>query len=347
MSFFIYKTYVASPAAEEKKVTVVRAEKVQTGAIQQQADFIGFIKAEHQTTLNAKVQGTLRIVATPGEPLKKGAPIAKIENHDVENNYKLLKETESLAQLQYDRWVALGKAGVVSKNAVDDKKSLLLEAQKRLSDAKSAAGELKFYAPFDGMVGLFKFRDGAQLQTGSTIVSFYDPSDLVVEFDIPLSIAEKIHDGTQTIVHGQPYPLSHIQKMLDSETHMCPAFVRIQCANCIIGASTTVSLVIADRENVIVIPFGAVFIREGKSCVYVEKDGKAILTPVTLGIRNKDRVEITQGLHTGDTVITEGHNLLYPEAPVSISEPEQTPELERKLEPEQKLDHEQKLEQAR
>jgi len=319
LSFFLYKHYVAVPAEKERKTTVVKAEKVQTSAIQERANFIGFIKAERQTTLNAKAPGTLRIFTTPGQSLKKGTLIAKIDNQDVENNYKLLKETESLAQLQCDRWAALGKAGVVSKNAMDDKKSLLLEAQKRLSDAKMAMAELKLHAPFDGMVGLFKFRDGTQLQIGNTIVSFYDPSVLMVEFDIPLSVAEHIHDDSQTLVHNKPYPLTHIQKMLDTETHMCPAFVRIHCPDCIIGASTDVSVVIADREDVIVIPFGAVFIREGKSCVYIEKDGKAILTPVALGIRNKDRVEVTAGLKVGDTLITEGHGLLYPEAPISIS----------------------------
>ncbi len=312
-----------SPNEDEKKPTVVRAEKVQTGSIQETADFIGFIKAEYQTTLTAKAQGTLRIFKTPGESLKKGTLIAKIENQDVENNYRLLKETESLAELQYDRWVALGKAGVVSKNAVDDKKNLLLDAQKRLSDAKIAVEHLKLSAPFDGMVGLFKSRDGTQLQSGDGIVSFYDPSSLMVEFDIPLSVATRVQDGTQILVQDQPYPLTHIQKMLDSETHMCPAFVRIQCMNCIIGASTDVSIIVAERENAVVIPFGAVFIREGKSCVYVEKEGKAVLTPVTLGIRSKDRVEVTSGLKSGDTLITEGHSLLYPTAPVSISLPEQ------------------------
>jgi len=319
LSFFSYKHFSKPTVEEEKKTTVVVVKKVQKQAIQQVADFIGFIEAEQQTTLIAKAPGSLRIFKESGESVAKGSLIAKIENQNVDHNYKLLKEAEALAQLQFDRWAALEKHGAVSKNAVSDKKNLLLEAQKRLSDGKISMEELKFSAPFKGTVGIFKMRDGAQIQSGDAILSFYDPSSLRIVFDIPLSIAGQVKDGDDVLVKGQLYPLTHIQKMLDPETHMCPAFVRIQCDDCIIGASTSLGVVIEKKENATVVPFGAIFLKEGKSSVYLMRDNKALLTPVTLGIRSKEQVEVTSGLQEGDPLIVEGHALLYPEAPVVAS----------------------------
>ncbi len=316
LTFYTY--FKPSPKVREQKTTVVKAATVQKSSIQQQAEFKGFVQAEQQTTLYAKAQGVLRIFKESGESVEKGVLIAKIENHDVDNNYRLLKESEALAQIQYDRWTKLAAAGVVSKDGVDDKKNVLLEAKKRLSDAKIAVSELRLYAPFKGVVGLFKYRDGTQLQSGNSIVSFYDPSSLMVEFDIPLDVAERVHNGSETFVQGKSYTLSHFQKMLDDETHMCPAFVKIDCPTCIIRASCDVRVVTDAKEGVIVIPFGAVFLREGKSFVYIVKDSKAVLTSLSLGIRDKDRVEVTEGLSGGETLVVEGHGLLYPDAAVTI-----------------------------
>ena len=70
-----------------------------------------------------------------------------------------------------------------------------MEAQKRLSDAKILLEEQNIYSPFHGTIGLFKFRDGSQIQSGDIIANICDLLSLVVEFDIPLSVAKQVRDG--------------------------------------------------------------------------------------------------------------------------------------------------------
>lgn len=160
----IYKYFVTSSTSIPQDEKIVEVEIVKSATIKEMANFIGTIRARQQTALTAKTNGILTIISNPGQLLKKGDPIAKIDNEDIERNYKILKEAEEIAKAQFDRASLLFKSGVSSKNAVEEKKSLLLEAQKRRSDAKIYLKEIKILAPFDGVVGLFKFMEGSQVK---------------------------------------------------------------------------------------------------------------------------------------------------------------------------------------
>lgn len=315
-----YYGYIKSASdrfAQGEKVVEVHTVKRDT--LRETTDVIGTIRSSKQTLLTAKSKGILATSARSGEHVKKGELLACIDNQDVEQNYRILKETEEIARIQYERLHSLLKSGVMSKSGVEEKKALLLEAQKKLSDAKIAIEELKIYAPFDGMLGFFIHGDGSQVSVGDAIVPFYDPHSLLVEFDLPLTIAKQVQNNSPVVINQTPYRLTHIQKMLDEDTHMCPAYVDIECPNCIIGTTTDVTLTLNEKPDVIVIPFEAVFLRDGNPFVYVVKKNRSVLTPVTLGLRDKTQIEITSGLQEGDQLIVYGHARLYPDAPVKIS----------------------------
>ena len=322
--FTVYKLLIGSsnlPSGQDVKI--VEVETVQLKNISQTSQFIGTVRSQQETSLVAKTGGILDILANSGQRVKKGELIAKIINTDVEQNYALLKEAEQIAKLQYERAAQLHKSGVSSKHALEEKNNAWIESQKRLSDAKIALDQINICAPFDGIVGLFKLRGGSQVQAGGVLVSFYDPANLIVEFGIPLSIVSTVTDGAAVFINGKKYALTHVQRMLDEETHMCPAYVRINCDNCIVGSNVDVELVTSEKQDVIVIPFESIFLRNGNSFVYLVKDSKADLTSVELGVREKEQVEITSGLIKGDIVIIKGQARLYPDIPVKISQEKQ------------------------
>lgn len=294
---FISYRLLNSSTWPQQDQKVVEVETVKYDNIKQTVDFIGTIRSKQQTLLTAKSQGILVTYSKPGQFHKKGDLIAEIDNKNIEKNYKILRKSEQIAKTQFDRANALLKSKFANKNFVEEKKSSWLDIQKKLSDAKISSDEYKIYAPFDGVIGLFKIREGAQVFSGDPIVNFYDPNSLLVEFDLPLSVAEEVNDGAQVFLNNQEYKLTHVQKILDEETHMCPAYVEINCPNCIIGTSTDVTITIDSKSSVIVIPYEAVFLKRSKPFVYIVQDNKAILTRVELGIREKDLIEIDSGLN--------------------------------------------------
>jgi membrane fusion protein (multidrug efflux system) len=244
--------------------------------------------------------------------------IATIDNPDVEKNLQLSIHTESLANAQLERLKPLFEKGFVSAKDLEEKKQALLIAQKEVSRANIERDNLRFYAPFDGIVGAYKKREGTQVNQGDAVVTLYDPALLIVDFDIPCTKLKRINVGQPLYVLKKRYTLSHVQKMLDSESHMCPADVAIICKNCVIGSTVHVDLVISEKKDAIVIPFQSLFLKSSKPYVYIVENGKVALVPVKTGLKQKDSIEIIEGLKVGQKLIIKGQERLYPELAVDI-----------------------------
>lgn len=315
----IYKFFLSGAGhIPHSTAKVVEIEIATSQDIQQTTRLIGTIRPKSSTLLVAKATGILDSTLPAGQTIQKGTLIAKIDNPDIEKQFNLASSAEEIAKSQYERAQGLAKSGYLSKAAIEDKKNEWIKAQNTLADARIALNKIMFYAPFDGTVGVFKIREGAQVKEGDQIVSFYDPNSLIVTFDIPSSLMSVITDNYSVNVLGRNYPLHYVQRMIDEGTQMAAAYVDIECQDCILGTNIDVDLPLQQRQGVIVIPFSAVFLQEGKTFVYVVKDGKALLTPVELGIRNKEHVEISSGVRVGDHVITHGQARLYPGVDVKV-----------------------------
>jgi membrane fusion protein (multidrug efflux system) len=329
LSVLFYKfIWRSSSKALENPNKVVEVEVVKQQAIQQRVRLLGIIHPKHTTTLIAKGSGTLDAFIATGQSVSKGTLIATIDNVDVEKNVQLSKSAEQLAKEQYERFAPLTKKGFVSPKEIEEKNQAWISTQKEFSKAKIELDNLRFYAPFDGIVGAYKKREGAQVSQGESVVSVYDPTSLVVDFDIPCSNLTVINEGQKVYVLGKSYSLTHMQKMLDEETHMCPADVDIKCSNCLIGDTVRVDLVVSEKENVIVVPFQALFLRDSHPAVFVVNKGKVQLIPVKTGVKQEDQIEIVEGLKAGQQLIIKGQDRLYPDMSVDIfSPPEKTSSL--------------------
>lgn len=325
IAFFACKAFIGrSGKALAPPNKLVEIAVVKQQPFQQTIRLLGIIHPKHTTVLMAKGSGILDALIPTGQKITKGTLLAKIDNPDLENNLQLSLSAEALAQAQYNRLSQLLKTGYVSAKEAEEKKQVWIDAQKELSKTKIERDNLRFYAPFDGIIGAYKKREGAEVTQGDAVVSIYDPASLVVDFDIPCSNLNALKEGQLVKVRGKHYPLSHLQKMLDEDTHMCPADVDIRCENCLIGDTVNVDLVLAEKKDAIVIPFQALFLRNSKPFVYLVENGKVALIAVKTGLQQQDRIEIVKGLKPGQQLIIKGQERLYPELAVDIYNPVST-----------------------
>ncbi|STX50345.1 efflux protein [Legionella busanensis] len=315
ISIYSYKKKVTRGLDQPKLVEVNLLGKAE---IEETVHLLGTINPKHVTLLIAKNHGTLDTLIPTGHKVRKGDLIAQINNPDIENNLELTQGSVTIAKNQYERLLSLLKTGYVSSKEVEEKKQTWLDAQKELSKAKIELDTLRFYAPFDGIVGAYKKKEGTQVNTGDSIVTIYDPSTLVVDFDIPCTNTSAFYEGQLVRIFNMPYKLSHLQKMIDEDSHMCPADVTISCKDCLIGASTEVELVLKGKKDTIVVPEQAIFLRNSKPHVYIVKDNVIELVPVTTGIKNKSQIEVTSGLKFGQQLVVKGLERLYPGLKVAI-----------------------------
>lgn len=309
MGFYLYNKSKFEPPIATK---VVETELTRPTKIQQLIKLIGTIHPKHTSILVAKGSGVLDVLIYSGETVKKGDLIAKIINPGIEKNYQLSKDALQITKNQYQRFLTLKNKGLVSILELEEKKQQWIEAQKNLAKSKMELTNMRFYSPFDGIVGAFKLREGAQVNEGSAVFTVYDPMAVTIDIDIPCHYLKSIKENQSVYVFNTLYHLSHLQKMMDDETHMCPADVDIKCDHCIIGDSLFVTLVIKEKDHVLVIPDKALFLKDGLLSVYKTKNHHIELVRVKQGIQEQDKVEISSGLKTGDEVIIKNPERLSP-----------------------------------
>lgn len=313
-----YLCFHHSPDSPTLPLKIVEVITTREGPIQETVSLLGTINSKHSAVLYAKANGRLDILVSPGQEVKKNTLLAQIDNSDYEKAVKFSEDSEAIAKGQYQRLIDLQKKGFVSSREVDEKKQAWLNAQKNLSKARIDLDLLRFYAPFDGIVGAYKKKEGMQISTGESILTIYNPATLVVDFDIPCTTLKNIKNGQKVKIFHKVYPLTHFQKMIDEETHMCPADVDFSCTDCLIGSTVRLDLVVKEKFKSIVIPLSAVFFRNGNAYTYIVEKGKIALRAIDTGIKYKGLIEVEKGLQPNTAVVIKGLERLYPELPVEI-----------------------------
>src|SRR6185312_16727139 len=76
------------------------------------------------------------------------------------------------------------------------------------------------------------------------------------------------------------------------------------------GMSAEVNIIAREEEGALLAPSEA----EAEGSVWTVRDGRAQRQPVTVGIRDLLRVQITSGLAEGDLVLVEGQDKVKPGA---------------------------------
>ena len=84
------------------------------------------------------------------------------------------------------------------------------------------------------------------------------------------------------------------------------------------GMFAKVTLILAEREDVVIVPRDALRRDESETAVFIVRDGTAHRQPVSTGLMNDTLVEIGDGLAAGDEVVLSGHNSLRDQAPVNV-----------------------------
>lgn len=319
VSLFLVNFYLShSKITPKKSLKVVETAIITPTSFKKTIKLIGTIHPKHTTLLTAKASGFLKSNFSSGQAVKKGDLIAQIINPEVEKSYQLSKADVAISETHYNRFLQLKSKGFVSIRELEEKKQQWINAQKEMAKTKIAVENLRFYSPFDGIISAFKFRDGSQVKTGDVVVTVYDPLNIAVDLDIPCQYLHQIKEKQIVYIKNQRYHLSHLQQMMDGETHMCPAEVDIHCNDCIIGDNIYVQLLIQEKEKVLVTPVQALFLKEGKLSLYKVVNNRIELVRVRAGIKEKNRVEIISGLKPNDQVIIKSPERLYPEMEVSI-----------------------------
>ncbi|NDV60132.1 efflux RND transporter periplasmic adaptor subunit [Bacteroides sp. 519] len=249
-----------------------------------------------------------------GASVKKGQLLAKVNDAPLQAQLKKLEAQLKLAEDRVYRQSTLLEKDAVSKEAYEQVRTDLesLKADIQLVKANIDLTELR--APFDGIIGLRQISEGAYASPSTVLAKLTKVIPLKLEFAINEKNASLIKPGAKiaftidnnlNTFYGSVYAT---EALLDPVTNTLPVRAIYPNYNGALlpGRTATIQIIINEINDAIAIPSEAIVPELGRDIVYLYRNGKATPVTVTKGVRTDAFVQIVDGLHVGDTIITSG-----------------------------------------
>ena len=299
----------------------------------------------------APVPGVVRKVFVDiGGTLKDGAPLFAIDSNDVsESRGDYLKKVAArdLARTSAEREATLFAKKISAQVEVEEAQARLAAAEIEVTSARgrllrlgipraeidamdpkspdSVSGELTVHAPSEGVVLERRVSVGERVEPGKELILLSDLSEVWVwadlrERDVPAVFGKsnggvKYDAEVRSHAGGKPYrgKLDVLSGTMNEQTRTVKARIVVPNPDGHLrpGMFVNIRVFLPGGGNVLAVPKVAVLSDEGRTFVFVHKEGDYwVRRPVTLGRRLGDMVEIRKGLSAGQTIIADGSFLL-------------------------------------
>jgi multidrug efflux system membrane fusion protein len=228
-----------------------------------------------------------------GDSVRKGQVVAHVINREIE----------------------AAEAGLAVARKIDPQDAPELSAS--VGRYNHSAG-IPVVAPESGIVSAPPVSSGQMVADLDTLVDLIDPASLYIDTSVPISQLSLVRPGMAAIVTtpfrpGVVFP-ARIAAILPSfDATSASSSVRTDFTGperiAQAGAPVEVRVETASASDAIVVPATALFQDQGvdKYHVFViGSDGRAHRTDIKVGLRDGERVQVTDGIKVGDLVVTSG-----------------------------------------
>ncbi len=184
-------------------------------------------------------------------------------------------------------------------------------------------------APFDGIIAEVYATVGSvggpQLPAVKLISKNLEVKIEIPENQIPQLYKEQPAALRVSAFPGEGFPgfVKTIAPAADTKSHTFSTDIGVQNdgAKLRAGMFADVSLLLDERANVILVSRSAITEVDGQTVVYVVSadEQSVVMRPVTTGLTDDGRIEITDGLSVGETIVTAGLSNLSDGAAIEIT----------------------------
>ncbi|HET6225656.1 MAG TPA: efflux RND transporter periplasmic adaptor subunit, partial [Bacteroidia bacterium] len=293
----------------------VTAYVVKTEKISNQITATGTLRANEDVQLQPELSGKItQLNFKEGSRVSKGQLLVKINDADFQAQYKKLQLQHALAEQTMQRQKQLLAINGISQQEFDLAQSEYNTIKADMDYATAQILKTEIKSPFDGIIGLKNVSEGAFITPTTIIASIQQIDPVKLDFAVPERYAAFLKkdgevlfsiEGMEGQLKGQIFA---IEPKIDLATRSVQ--VRAICPNAkgtiFPGAFAQVKIVLSDIPDAVMIPTESLIPDVGGQKVFVLKDGKTAFSRVETGIRTDAKIQITKGLKTGDTVLTNG-----------------------------------------
>lgn len=304
----------------------VRIEVIHAETLDDRVMTVGTILSNEEVEIRSEIAGKVeKILCKEGARVRKGEPLLKINDAELQAQRMRAHYRQAISEQQAERQHQLFEKQLLSQEEYDNAVNELniVKAEAQLIQAQLEKTEIR--APFDGVIGLRYVSEGSYLSPATRITTLQDNSPIKIDFTIPekyaasIKIGDKINFSVQGVSHKFAGTIYALESRIDPATrtlHMRALSPNPDGA-LLPGAFANVEVVLKEKETLTIPAFALIPELKGHR-VFLYKAGKAVSQSVDIGVRTDERVEITQGVQAGDTLITSAILQLRPGVAVRL-----------------------------
>ena len=316
-----------TPAKNNKKVLNVTAKILKPQLLTDEILTVGKLVPDEEVQLTFETSGKItEIYFKEGTFVEKGTLLAKVNDSQLQAQLARLEAQVPLAQDRVYRQSALLQRDAVSKEALEIVKTELATLNADIEQVKANISMTELRAPFDGIIGLRQVSVGAYASPSTIVATLTSITPIKIEFSVSERYARDVKKGTRLYfnVDGYTTPFEAqvyaTESSLDPETHNLTVRALYSNSDQMLmpGQYTGIRLKQKEITDAISVPAEAIVPEMGKNKVFVYRNGLAEPVDITIGLRTDTQVQVVEGLHSGDTILTSGTLQLRKGSPVNI-----------------------------
>jgi RND family efflux transporter MFP subunit len=282
-----------------------------------------------QATVKSKVSGiVLSTAVQEGMDVKAGQVIAQLDPAEararVAQQQALLAEARArlaLAKKNMSNSASLLKQNFIaqnaydtSANAVDLAQAAVDSARAQLDLARIALADTTIHSPLSGVVSRRLAQAGEKLAPDSPVFTIVDLKHLTLDAQVPASDIPRVQVGQDVQFRVDGFDgrnftgkVARINPATETGSRAMIVYVDVANPDGLLRAGMFAKGAIVTEKSAPhpLLPIGAVRQDNGRDVVYRVDDGKVVVQPVKLGLRNQDAglVEALDGAAPGMTVL--------------------------------------------
>jgi RND family efflux transporter MFP subunit len=309
----------------------------------------GNLTPQTRVSILSKLPGTLlRVAVDIGDHVRAGQTVAELDAREIEAQVDAAAAAVNVAEagleaaeaalanatLEHDRArnhfergalprqrldaaETAGRAGAAQRDLA---KATLAQAQASLRRAREVRRDATLTSPIDGVIVERNYDAGSLVSPGDkAVVAVADLRVMTLEAGVSELEAGRLRQGMRARVEAQAKPgetfagqLVAIAPEVDERNRHVKVEVRVpnDGRTLLSGMYATARIIEATTTNAVLVPKDAVTTKDGQRVVQKVTGDTVTTTPVTEGLRDGQRVQITKGVNVGDTVLADARRQL-------------------------------------
>ena len=309
-----------SKKRDNKKKTNVRVQEVDLESLSIQSTYVGNLLPNQRLIMRSEIDGVIEnIYFVEGEEIVINKKLVDISTKELSLKLKIALADSKLAESNLNRDEKLAKKNLIPNSQLDQTRTFAERALLNKELAKISLNKSLINSPLKGTVKTRFVKVGEFVRKGDRLAEILEVDRILVKVNIPeqeilqIKIGQKV-DISLYILENKKFEgqVKKIGLEADASNRTFPVQIEVDNRERELRPGMLARVTFTQRvdKDQVVVPRHTIMERDTGRIVYVVDNGKAFQREVSIGISQREKVQILMGLNKGEQLVVEGHTKL-------------------------------------